>query len=138
MALVAINKHPTRKELTVFGLGLPIVLGLLGWQRWLHGSVDVAWAIWALGGILTITFALVPKARKKIYVGWMYAVFPIAFVVSHLVLAAVYFLVLTPVSLLLRVRGKDPMNRSFDPEAPTYWIPRDGRKRPKSSYFRQF
>lgn len=137
MALLAINKNPGKKELLVFGLGLPILFGLIGWHRWANGSQLTAQVVWAIGGALTLAFALVPAARARIYVGWMYAVFPIAFVVSHVILGVVYFLVVTPVALLLRVVGKDPMQRTFDRSAKTYWIPREA-SRPKASYFRQF
>lgn len=137
MALLAINKNPSKKELLVFGLGLPILFGIIGWHRWTHGSVLAAQVIWAAGGALTLAFALIPAARTKIYVGWMYAVFPIAFVVSHVILAFVYFLILTPAAVVLRLAGKDPMNRTLDRNAKTYWIPREAT-RPKASYFRQF
>lgn len=137
MALLAINKNPGKKELLVFGLGLPVLFGLIGGHRWWNGSPVAAQVIWAIGGVLTLAFALVPPARRHIYIGWMYAVFPIAFVVSHVILGAVYFLALTPISLILRVAGKDPMNRSFDRAAKSYWIARE-TTRPKASYFRQF
>lgn len=137
MALLAINKNPSKKELLVFGLGLPILAGLLGWHRWSAGSQTAAQVIWAVGGLLALVFAVAPPARRGIYVGWMYAVFPIAFVVSHVILGAVYFFVLTPLSFLLRMFGTDPMKRKFDKSAKSYWIEREGAT-VKANYFRQF
>lgn len=44
--------------------------------------------------------------------------------VSPAVLALVFFSTLTPIGLLLRLFGKDPLRLRFDPAAPTYWIER--------------
>ncbi|MCB9674375.1 MAG: hypothetical protein H6737_04615 [Alphaproteobacteria bacterium] len=44
---------------------------------------------------------------------------------STLVLGIVWLAVLTPAGLISRAVREDPLRRSFDPEAPTYWEPRD-------------
>jgi hypothetical protein len=67
----------------------------------------------------------------------MAAVFPIGWVVSHTVFAAVYFLVITPIGLALRAAGHDPMERKWNPQSATYWKPREEPPAP-SRYFRQF
>jgi len=50
---------------------------------------------------------------------------------------SVYYGVLTPIALLLRLRGHDPMRRRFDPDAKTYWQP---HKPPtdRSRYFKRY
>ena len=82
-------------------------------------------------------FALWPASRKRIYVGWMFAVFPIGWVVSHLLLGVVYFLVLTPIGLTLRALGRDPLERRFDQSASSYWVRHDPATQVKR-YLRQF
>jgi hypothetical protein len=79
----------------------------------------------------------VPSFLRYVYVGMAYLAFPIGWVVSHLVLAAVYYLVLTPVGLLLRGFRYDPMNRRFDPHAESYWTPRESAD-DVQRHFRQF
>ena len=49
----------------------------------------------------------------------------------------IYYLVLTPVGLLLRIRGYDPLNRKFQPRADTYWVERETSV-DTDRYFRQF
>ena len=66
-----------------------------------------------------------------------YATFPIGFVVSYVILAVVYYLVLTPIGLVLRLTGYDPMQRRFDRNAKTYWTPRE-QEESTEQYFRQF
>jgi hypothetical protein len=81
---------------------------------------------------------LVPQAIRWVYVGWMLAAFPIGWLVSHLLLAAIFFGVIMPIGLILRVLGRDPMRKSFDRSASTYWIARPTEPTDSRRYFRQF
>jgi len=97
----------------------------------------VASGLWAVG-VLAAAMALISlEAGRRLYVGWMLAAVPIGWTLSHLVLAAVYYVVLTPIGLIMRASGKDPMHRGFDREARTYWIERKRRDDP-TRHFRQF
>lgn len=69
--------------------------------------------------------------------GWMAAVAPIGWLVSRVVLAVVYFLVITPIGMIRRLRGHDPLSLRADQTATSYWITRNDRTDP-ASYFRQF
>ena len=93
-----------------------------------------------LGGLalVSLVFSLVaPKANLPIYVGLTVIAYPIGFVLSYLIMGFLFFGMITPLGLIFRVIGKDPLNRAFEPEASTYWAdPRP--RRDKESYFRQF
>jgi hypothetical protein len=137
VAVVEINKNPSRRDLWVFGVGLPVFAGIIAALRWRRGHTASAEVLCVLGLALLLVFIAVPGARRHLYVGWMYAVFPIAFTVSHAVLAVLYFLVLTPVGLLMRLLGRDPMQRRFDRAAATYWTPHTPAA-DTERYFRQY
>lgn len=100
--------------------------------QWLVFYVVLAIAV--LGGILIFASR---ASGRAIYRGWMFAALPIGWTFSHVILGAVYYGVFTPIGVLLRLAGKDPMNRRFDPSAQTYWIPHKQETDPKR-YFRQF
>ena len=57
--------------------------------------------------------------------------------VDDVLLGAIYYLLLTPIGLLMRLFRYDPMYRRFDRTAQTYWVERD-TQRPKASYFKQY
>jgi carbamoyltransferase len=135
--MIEINRNPSRRDLLVFTAALPILFGLIGALRWHAGSPGAAKIVWVAGAALTMFLLTVPRARRWMYVGWMFAVFPIAWVISHVMLAAAYFLVATPIAIAMRALGSDPMRRTFDRSAESYWIVRDA-KRDDSRYFRQF
>ena len=138
MALVDINWNPSRKELRVFSL-LLIVFGVLV-AAVLYGRLD---SQMPAAGVLLVTSAVgliglaVPVLVRPVYVVWMGLAFPIGWTVSHLMMLAVFYFVLTPIGLVMRSLGRDPMQRRLDREAKTYWLPRTPRADMKR-YFRQF
>jgi hypothetical protein len=137
MALIQINKNPSPRDLRVFSWILPVFFGLFGALRWHSGAHTLATWLWAFGAVLSVVALAVRPARRWIYIGWMYATYPIGWVVSHVMLAVMYFGFATPVSLLLKMAGRDPMQRRFDKAARSYWVLRQP-ERDTSRYFRQF
>ena len=138
MAVIEINRNPSRRDLLWFGLLLPVfftvVCGLV-WRR--TGSLTSATSLWAIGGTVSALFALWPASRRRIYVGWMHAVYPSGWTVSHLLLAVVYFVVITPVGIALRLLRRTPLERSFDRAAATHWVRHNPAGRIER-YLRQF
>lgn len=58
--------------------------------------------------------------------------------VSAVVLSIIYLLVLTPTGLFRRWSGKDPLQRKFDPAAPSYWTNREDPSPRAETLPRQF
>lgn len=112
-------------EVLVFAMGLGAA------KPWIvNGFVGLA----AYSGVCSLIF---PKANLPIYVGLTIASYPIGFVLSHVIMGTLFFLVITPIGVVMRLAGRDPLDRKMDPDAESYW--RDCRPaREKSSYFRQF
>ncbi len=138
MALLKINKTPSNRELRQFaGIWFPAFWALVGGIL-IHkfGLWNVAVPLWCVAGVVAIVGLIRPPFMRLIYVGMIYAVFPIGWVVSHVLLSALYYLFMTPIGLLMRLVGYDPMTRRFEPESKTYWIKRDTTRKP-STYFRQ-
>lgn len=137
MAMMEINWNPSRKELRQFGflcLAFFGVLAVLGFRRsGLTLGVELLAGAAVVGGVLG---AVAPQLLKYIFVGWIVAVFPIGWTVSHLLLGFIYFFVLTPIGLIMRVLGHDPMNRTLDRRASSYWTTHE--QAPVARYFRQF
>ncbi len=135
--MININRNPSRRDLLVFGAGLAVVFGVIGALRWHAGAPATAKAWWIGGFALTLVYFVMPRIRLRLYLGWMYAMYPILWIVSHLLLGAAYFLVATPIAIMLRLFGRDPLLREFDKSASSYWIER-APNRDDERYFRQF
>lgn len=58
---------------------------------------------------------------------------------GRVVMAMLFFAVLTPVGLVMRMAGRDPLRRRLDREASSYWLVRDAaRNERQTSMTRQF
>lgn len=140
--MIEINWRPTNHELRTFGWLQCAVAGLAAaWSWWgakSTGFAHVAWPVgWtALVGLGVASLLWKPLARTM-YVGWSLAAFPIGWVMSHVILGAIYFLLLTPIAWLLRLLGHDRLHRRLDRQSGSYWLTRPS-ERPPRDYFRQF
>jgi len=139
MSLTEINWHPGRKELRNFGIAALIASTVIAILLYLLKDLGIQWAltIFAFGCVTFLSGVLCPGPTKVIYVGLTAVTMPIGLAVSFILLAIFYFLLLTPLGLLFRLMGRDPLCRKFDSAADSYWI---ARKPPDKleRYFRQF
>lgn len=137
MSLLRLNRNPNGKQLTVFSVAWALFVGGLALSQEWRGHPTLASAL----GVLALGVPLVglawPRGLRHLFVGLSYATYPIGFVVSHVILALLYYLFLTPIGLLLKLCRYDPLARRFEPSAATYWQRRDNPP-PPASYLRQF
>ena len=139
MALVSINWRPIHKELRDFGdiaLAMLTALALLLAWRGVLTSTG-ALVLCGAGLVVYLLSRISTKLVKPVYLGLTLSVFPIGWVISHLVMLIVYFGLLTPLGWIFRLMGRDTLHRKFDPSASTYWARRPETP-PKDRYFRQF
>ncbi len=133
-----IKQLPTGdRDLRKFGLlvgGVFAVLGLL--FLWRHKSF-FPYLLWP-GVTLVALGAALPRALKWIYVGWMSVAFVLGFVMAHVILTLLFFLVITPMGWLARLTGKDFLSLKLDRTARSYWIPRDQKLKSPADYERQY
>jgi hypothetical protein len=137
--LIEIQWHPTPKQLRVFGVGG--LLASLAAALVLH-FVWAAAALWittvlAAGAAICLCSLISPAAARILYLGLTLVAMPIGFVVSIVLLAAFYFLLLTPVALVFRLIGRDVLYRRFDAAAESYWVPHKPSE-DMERYFHQF
>ena len=139
MSLVEINWHPGRKELRGFGIAALVAGALISVLLYALKGLAIQWivAIFAAGCAIFLSSLVSLKLTKAIYLGLILVTLPIGLVVSFLLLAAFYFLLISPLSLVFRLIGRDSLHRKFDARADSYWVthrpPEDIER-----YFHQF
>jgi hypothetical protein len=134
--LLRINRRPSGAQLAVFALAWLAVLGRIAWILRGRGELRAATAVVVLAAGVPLAGLVRREALRLAYVGLATATYPIGAFVSQVVLAAAFYLVLTPIGAVLRAAGHDPLQRRFEPSAGTYWSPRRG-PRAAASYLRQ-
>ena len=141
--MIKLDLKPAERTVRQFAwiavLGLPmlawIVLRLFSTFEWTHPAFL---AVAAVGvsqlGLYLIGVRVVTRA---LFLGLSIVAMPIGLVISTVLIAAVYYLVLTPIGLVFRLIGRDMIGKRLDPEAKSYWHERAG-ERPASSYFKLY
>ena len=111
------------------GIAFLVLAGLLWWRA--HPVMSTVAA--SLGGALVLAGAVIPDRLGPVQRGWMRFAFAISKVTTPVHMAIVYVLVLTPIGLIRRTAGKNPLvGRSSH----TRWEERGAQSR--SDLHRQF
>ena len=122
----------------LIGLGIPLLLMLIALP--VKAGVDprtVAVACVIFGVIMGVVVLISASAGRAIYDFWMRVAEPIGLTFSMLMLVIAFYCVFTPIGLLMRVLGRDPLERAYDRGASTYWISHNPAGEPER-YFKQF
>jgi hypothetical protein len=73
--------------------------------------------------VLAVMAIATPMQLRPIYRIWMRFGLAIGSVISRIILGLVFFLLVTPLGIMMRSTGKDPMNRQLDSSLDTYREP---------------
>ena len=146
--MIEIQLDPDEQTLKQFGFIALVGMGAiaaLAWFVWLvfaggwlgEARPVVAATIASVGVLAALISLLYPRANKPLFIGLSLAAFPIGWVLSHVIMATLFFLIITPIGLVMRGLGRDPLDNRFADGAESYW--RQSRaSRSSSSYFKQF
>ena len=139
---MSINQHlncQNKKQLRQFGLMVGGVLALIGLWKLYQGKHETARLIlWSVGGALMVTGAVVPKLLTPVYWIWMKLAHLLGWVNTRLLLGIIFFVIITPMAIVMRIFGRDALNQKIDKDANSYWIPRSPIKSVKEHCERQF
>lgn len=125
-----------QKELRTFGLlvgGIFTVIGL--WPVVFGDGAPRIWAV-SVGLGLVVLALIVPRSLKRVHRIWMTIGHVLGWINTRILLGVVFYGLLTPMGLLMRVFGWDPLHLSFEPRKSTYRVLRSPR--PASHMTRQF
>ena len=83
--------------------------------------------IWAL--VIALIFLFLgltkPSVLKPLNTGWIKLGEILGKIIAPIVMLLVFFIVITPIGLMLRLFGKDILGLKFSEKVKTYWIMRD-------------
>jgi hypothetical protein len=129
--------RPSEKMLRQFaGLWLLFFGGLAGWQWLGRDRPLIALAVASLAVVVGVAGLISPRLVRPVFLAWMILAFPVGWVVSNVLLAGLFYGLFTPVGLLWRLTGRDPLRRRGQPDQESYWLPRSAARNVRD-YFRQ-
>lgn len=130
------NIKSGRKELRNFGLLVGIIFAALGVLPYFFGS-GVNVILLAVGLVLVFLGAVIPGLLYWPYRAWMALAVIIGFFMSRLILAILFYAIVTPVGFIARAVGKDFLELK-KPDTNSYWSKRSGGPSSPENYERQF
>lgn len=112
---------PTKRDMNILAalfLIVPSAIGghLIYWRGSFNG-----W-IWIGIGFTLFAARFIPPLFRYIFSKWVALSVVIGYFISRILLTVIFFLVITPTGLIMKLFGKDPMERKIDPQAKTYWV----------------
>lgn len=132
-----VRRPVTAKTAQQFGFLLALFILMVSMSvSWKHGVTSFALVLAGLSAGLALLAWANPLVYRPVFSVWMVLVFPVGWMMSRLILAMVYFVILTPIGLFLRWRGHDPLSLK-DAEKKTYWEKKDAAV-PARRYLRQY
>ena len=98
-----------------------------------------SWQWFAAGGaFFLITGLFLVPVLRPVYIGWMKFAQVLGWINTRILLGVFFYLVLTPIGVLLRLFGKDLLEERIDRSAKTYWIRRESQPFDPKRYERLF
>lgn len=97
-----------------------VLMAIGAWFLW---RKDASWAAYVLGigVVLVVLGSVMPTWLRWIHWLWMGLAVVLGRIVSPLVLGLIYYGIFTPVGLLARLRGRDFLQKRWEPESASYW-----------------
>lgn len=129
-----IQRHPARNVLTQFGVTAAAILIVVA--MWRVNSAPFKFGLAGAGLAIALIAWLRPMTLRVPYVALAVTTFPIAWFVSRLFLAFMFYGVVTPIALLFRAFGRDVLRRRR-PDGASYFVKRSATDDLRS-YLRQF
>ena len=115
------------KQLRQFGWLMGGVFGIITfWPLVFRGEGIRIWAF-IIAGVFGLLGTVFPNGLKPVYRAWMIFGEKIGWVNSRILLGLLFYGMLTPISLVMMLLGKRPLQLQFDPKAETYRVPKEAR-----------
>ena len=117
-----------------FGLVFFIVFSIVGLWPLIHENQIRIWSI-----IIAIIFLILglinSNLLKPLNIIWFKFGLLLGSIIAPIIMGIVFFVVVTPTSLIMKIIGKDLLNNKYDKNKKSYWIIRG---KPKSTMKQQF
>jgi len=117
-----------------FGILFCIVFAIIGLYPLLSFNFVRVWAL-VIALIFLVLGLTKPSVLKPLNTGWIKLGEILGKIIAPVVMLLVFFIVITPIGLMLRLFGKDILGLKFSEKVKTYWITRDKNIGPMKRQF---
>ena len=126
----------TNKQLRSFGFTVGGIFALIGLWPLIVRSEDPRWWAVAVAAFLLVPAVVFPKGLVWVHKGWMALGHVLGWINTRIILGFIFYFIVTPIGIVRRLLGKDPMGRRLRPDLDSYRVPRNPR--PASHLTKQY
>ena len=112
------------KDLIIFGLIWAVIFLIYGLFPLLQGHKIRIWST-VIAGVVVLVSLFRPCLLSGLYRIWVKAGEFVGGILSQVIMFLLYFGLFTPMALILRILGKDLLNKKLDKNTDSYWIIRE-------------
>ena len=117
------ERGPASGSARGFGFLFAGLSAAIGATVWIERDTVVVWPF-AVSGAFAAAALFRPALLGPLNRAWFRLGLLLSRIVSPVVLAVLFYAVVTPTGLVMRLLGKDPLRLRFDRQAESYWIRR--------------
>lgn len=127
----------SEKSLRKFGFTISVPFLIIA--VWLYFSHAIYYIFFAgLAAVFILMSVFSPSALRQVYIVWMGIAFILGYIMTRIILTILFYLVMMPIGIILRLTGKDLLKLKISGEEKTYWEKRTITKKTPSDYEKQF
>ena len=120
-----------------FGLLFGAVCGFIAVFGVWEGRRSALW--WLIAALIFCVVALIAAPLLgPLNRAWRWLSLQLFRIVNPVIMGIVFFAVLTPIAIIMRCAGRDPLRLRFEPSKPSYWLDRPSRDERQTSMTNQF
>lgn len=113
------------------------IFAVIGGVQWYRGRLLAAEITGAIAAVLLVC-AMIPPAARWFFGRWMALAMVLGYVNTRILLSLFFYVIMTPVGLVLRLTGHDGLARRGRTRQKTYWQPRESTRQSREGFERAF
>lgn len=129
----------SRTEQRKFGILMAVCITILGLIRWaIRGFAVVPTYFLGIAAVFLVLGLVAPPVLRPVLVVWMKFAEALNWLMTRVLLTVAFFLLILPVRVIMKIAGKDPLNRAWNPAAESYWEDAEDQPKEFERYLDQF
>ena len=131
------NIKTKKKDIQSFGITIGIIFLIIAGFLFYKEKEAFQLLLYLASSFICLSF-LFPGILKPIYLVWMIFAVILGWFMTRLILSLLFFLVVTPIALVLKLVGKDLLELKKQEVRGSYWNKRVSQKERNQNYEKQF
>jgi uncharacterized membrane protein len=125
------NLDSSAKEIKKFGLVIMVALTIIASIIYYKSGYSIIINYLLGSGIVLLVSAILsPNILVPIYKVWMSLAFILGSIVSRIILTILFYFLISPIGIIIKIFGNDIINLKIDKERKSYWIKKDEKAKP--------